>query len=272
MKKFTLKNIAILCAFSFCAVTGSQAFADTLPAPIQSAVTSGLKYEKSFQAAGGLTGWVLSQGPSTNMILFTTAAGDVAIAGNMFDAKGVNLTKEYLEKYSPKPDYEKLWGELETSSWVGEGASSKDAKSVIYAFEDANCGYCHLAWKAFQPYMAVGLQVRWVPVAFLAADSMPKAIQLLNAANSSAAIAEMHADFGKKLTVTKPVDELMKAKVENNAKVMRKYGFNGTPAIFYKDKQGKVHAVSGMPSLSELTAITGLPEQENKDPSLAKYR
>lgn len=272
MNHLSIKKISIVSMLAVSALVSSICSAETLPAPIQSAVASGLKFEKSFPAAGGLTGWVLSQGPGTNMVLFTTAVGDVAIAGNMFDAKGVNLTKQYLEKYSPKPDYEKLWGELDSSAWVSEGASTKDAKSVVYAFEDANCGYCHLAWKAFQPYMAVGLQVRWVPVAFLAADSMPKAVQLLGASSSSAAITEMHADFGKKLTSTKPLDEALKAKVENNAKIMRKYGFSGTPAIFYKDKQGIVHAVNGMPSLSELPSITGLPEQENKDSSLARYR
>lgn len=245
---------------------------ETLPAPIQSAVDSGLRYEKSFPAAGGLTGWVLSQGAGNNMILYTTSVGDVAIAGNMFDAKGANLTKQYMEKYGPKPDYEKMWGELETSAWVPEGPKTKDAKSVIYAFEDSNCGYCHLYWKALQPYVKAGVQVRWIPVAFLSAESLPKAAALLTATDPVIALAEMHAEYGKKLANPKPVTEAVKAKVDANAKLMRLYGFSGTPATFYKDKSGKVRAVNGMPSLPELANITGVPEQKQTDPELARYR
>lgn len=270
MKRIKTITIAVMATLAISNIALAQA--EKLPAPIQSAVDSGLKFEKSFQAQGGMTGWVLSQGPNNNMVLFTPPNGEVAIAGNMFDASGVNLTKQYLEKHAPKPDYEKMWGELETSAWVAEGPKSKDAKSYIYVFEDANCGYCNLAAKAFRPYIAAGLQVRWVPVAFLAADSLPKAAALLTATNPAIAIEEMHANFGKKMQNPPAVDPAIKAKIENNAKLMKQYGFAGTPAIFYKDKNGKVRAVNGMPSLSELPAITGLPEQKITDPALARYQ
>lgn len=248
--------------------------AEPLPAPIQSAVTSGLRFEASFPAAGGLTGWILSQGPNNNMILYTPASGEVAVAGNMFDSMGTNLTKQYLEKYAPKPNYEKFWAELESAAWVAEGPKTKDAKSFIYVFEDANCGYCHLAWKALQPYVKAGLQVRWVPVAFLSADSLPKAAALLTAVDSNLAIAEMHADYAARRasTVSKTVPDAIKLKIESNAKLMKQYGFSGTPATFYKDKSGKVQAVNGMFNLKDLPGITGLPDQKVTDPDLARYR
>jgi thiol:disulfide interchange protein DsbG len=268
----TLNKFAAVSAMVLGFSTFNAGAAEAMPAPIQSAVDSGLRFENSFPAAGGLTGWVLSQGAGNNMILYTTAVGDVAIAGNMFDAKGANLTKQYMEKYGPKPDYEKMWGELETSAWVAEGPAAKDAKSVIYVFEDANCSYCHLYWKALQPYVAAGVQVRWIPVAFLSSESLPKAAALLTATNPAAAIAEMHAGYGKKLVNPKPVPEAIKAKVDANAKLMRLYGFTGTPATFYKDKSGKVRAVNGMPGLSEIAAITGIPEQKQTDAALGRLR
>jgi thiol:disulfide interchange protein DsbG len=242
------------------------------PAPIQTVIDSGLKLESSFDAAGGLKGWILSKGPGQNTILYTSQDGEVAIAGNMFDAKGNSFNKQYIDKYLPKPDYEKLWANLETSAWVAQGPDTKDAKSIMYVFEDANCSFCHLTWKALDPYTKVGLQIRWIPVAFLAPDSMPKATALLAAKDSNAAIAESHASFGKKLDDNAPVDEALKAKVEANAKLMEQWGFSGTPALFYRDKEGKVRAKAGAPLLSELPAMTGLAEQANDDPALARYR
>lgn len=270
LKKLTL---ALVSAIALGTSTFTAVAAEKYPPAIQAALENGLRYEQSFQAAGGLTGWVLSQGPNNNnIIIYTPASGDVAIAGNMFDAKGVNLNKQYLTQYAPQPNYEKLWGELETSAWVAEGPKGAAVKSVIYAFEDANCVYCNLAWKALLPYTKVGLQVRWIPVAFLAADSLPKAAELLAATDVNAAMVKRHADFGKRIANPKSVPDAVKAKVDANGALMRQYGFNGTPALFYKDSTGKVKAVSGMPSLSELPAITGLPAQAQTDPALAKYR
>ena len=260
-----LSAMALASTFAFAA--------DELPAPVKSAVDNGLKFERSFPAASGITGWMLSQGPNNNVILYTTATGDVAIAGNMFDAKGNNLTKTFMEKYAPKPDYEKMWGELESSAWIAEGPKTKDAKAIVYVFEDSNCGYCHLAWKALQPYEKVGLQVRWIPVAFLAPDSAAKAQGLMTAPDANLALADAHANFGKKLTSPPAVAPEIKAKLDANAKLMKTWGFTGTPATFYKDKAtGKVKAINGMFSLAEIPAMTGLPEQKNTDPDLAHYR
>lgn len=50
------------------------------------------------------------------------------------------------------------------------------------------------------------------------------------------------------------------------------FGINGTPGIVWKDKQGKVNIKAGMPRLSEIPRITGLPEQKVDDPDLARFR
>lgn len=244
-----------------------SAVSDKIPAPLQMAVMGGMKIEKSFSAAGGLTGWILSQGVGNNMVVYTSPDGQVAIAGNMLDASGKNLTKQYLDQHAPKPDYSKMWGELEKSTWVAEGSG----KSIVYVFKDPNCGYCHLAWKALQPYVKAGLQVRWVPVAFLAPDSYDKAATMVNAKDGEAAVAEIHANYGKKVAVPAASAEA-RAKLEANNKLMNSWGFRGTPAMLYKDKTGTVKAIPGMFSLSQLPEITGLPEQANNDPQLERFR
>jgi thiol:disulfide interchange protein DsbG len=53
---------------------------------------------------------------------------------------------------------------------------------------------------------------------------------------------------------------------------MRKFGAPGTPALVWKDRAGKVRFKAGVPRLSELPQITGLPAQANEDPELAKFR
>lgn len=263
---------ALMCAGAANAQSKDDTFkVDKLPAPLQVAVSGGLKVEKSFPAEGGLTGWVLSQGVGQNVILFTPPSGDVALAGNLLDAKGQNLTKKYLEEHAPKVDYSKMWGLLEKSTWVAEGAKDKDAKSVIYVFKDANCSFCHLAWKALQAYEKVGLQVRWVPVAFLAPDSYDKGAALINSKNANTALADLHSKWGTKYS-TAPASQALRDKMDANNKLMNEWGFRGTPATLYKDSSGKVQAVSGMFPLSQLPEITGLPEQPQDDPALARFK
>ena len=270
MKKSILVGLVSLMVAGVALAQPSRAQDDAkVPAPLQMAVVGGIKIEKSFPAAGGMTGWVLSQGVGNNFIVYTTADGEAAIAGSMLDAKGQNLTKKYLEQYAPKPNYDKMWGELEKSVFIAEGAT-KDVKATIYVFEDSNCGYCHLAWKALQAYEKIGLQVRWVPVAFLAPDSFDKGAALLSAKDGAAALKEQHNAWGTKLAVPAATAH-QRAQLEANNQLMNNWGFRGTPATLYKDKSGKVQALNGMFSLSELPNITGLPGQVQTDPSLAKY-
>ena len=270
MKKFVVSALA---ATLLAGASLAHAATETLPPAVQLAVSGGMRFEKSFAAPGKMTGWVLSQGVDNNLIVYTTANGEAAIAGTMLDDKGQNLTKEHLAKHAPKPDFEKMWGELDKSSWVAEGAKGKDIKSTIYVFKDPNCSYCHLAWKALQPYTKVGLSIRWIPVAFLASDSTAKAAVLLTAADPEAAILEQQTNWGKKTANLPAVTPAIKAKVDANNKLMQSWGFKGTPALFYKDSTtGKVKAVNGMPSLSDLPGITGLPAQPNTDPDLARFK
>lgn len=270
MKKYILSLLA--CVVMAGAAVAQPARPDEkLPSAIALAVGGGMKFEKAFSAPGGMTGYVLSSGVDQNMVVYVTADGQAAIAGNMLDVKGQNLTKEHLAQYAPKPDYDKTWTDLEKASTVATGAKGKDVKSVIYVFEDANCIYCHLEYKALQPYTKVGLQVRWVPVAFLHADSYEKAAVFLAAKDSEAALVDMHINFGKHGAIA-PASPEMRAKVDANNKLMANSGFKGTPVTFYKDKAGKVRVINGMTMLSDLPNVTGLPLQPNADPDLQRFR
>lgn len=64
----------------------------------------------------------------------------------------------------------------------------------------------------------------------------------------------------------------IEAKIRSNLELMQKFGITGTPGVIWKDKNGKVFVKSGPPRLSELPAMTGLPEQKVDDPESARFR
>jgi len=174
-----------------------------------------------------------------------------------------------------EPEYQTLFAQLEKTDVVPEGA--KEAKSVLYVFFDANCFYCHLTWKALQPYETAGLQVRWVPVAYQQPSSVGRAAAIMQASDRSAAlrineIGYNAAQFDGGIQPMDKVPGTLVAQLEANTQLMRKFGAPGTPALVWKDRDGKVRFKVGVPRLSELPQITRLPAQPIDDPELAKFR
>lgn len=248
--------------------------AETYPKAIAHAVKSGVKVVKSFPAASGLTGWVLSQG-GRHSIVYTTADKKTLLAGALVDENGDNLSAKYEEKYVPKPDLAGLYKGLEKSSHVVEG-TLKNPTSIMYVFVDANCPFCHYTWQALQPYEKVGLQVRWILVDTLGPTSLPKAIEVMAATDKTAAFRKMELNHGKAWTAPAHASAAARpavaAAIKHNNALMGQFGIGGTPGVIWKDKEGKIQVKAGMPRLSELPAMTGLPEQKMTDSSLEKFR
>jgi thiol:disulfide interchange protein DsbG len=168
---------------------------------------------------------------------------------------------------------EQLFDTLEHSSYIKEGAS--DGNAIIYAFMDPDCAYCHYAWKAFQPYIKAGLQVRWLPIAFLKPTSAPRAAAILEAKEPARALAENEKNFRSKtedggITPIEPSEKAMQ-QLDANKALLARLGGAGTPMIVWKDKGGKLHTKSGMPSLRALPEMTGLPEQPVDDRELQRF-
>jgi thiol:disulfide interchange protein DsbG len=178
-------------------------------------------------------------------------------------------------QFVSKPEYRALFSELEKTDVVVEGA--KNAKNVIYVFFDANCFYCHLTWKALQPYEKVGLQVRWVPVAYQQDSSWGRGAAIMQARDRAAALRENELKYDVKNSnggikpLEKPQESVVGAMRVNN-KLLDRSCLRGTPALLWKDSKGDVQCKGGTPRLSELPAITGLAEQKIDDPELAELR
>jgi len=178
-------------------------------------------------------------------------------------------------QYASKPEYRTLFLELEKTVVITEGA--KDAKSVLYVFFDPNCYYCNLTWKALQPYEKAGLQVRWVPVAYQKPSSVGRAAAILEAPDRAAALRENEINYDRPYFDggIKPMDKVqaeLAAQLRANTELMRKFGVPATPLLVWKDKNGNVQLKPGVPRLSQLPGITGLPEQAVVEPELANFR
>lgn len=270
----TLKNAAICVLLSNFMVSAIAQTEEKLPNSVKVIANSlGYTVLKSFPAKGGLTGWSLNKGPGKNLIIYTPSDGSVAIAGQILDERGHNYNKDYEASYGISVDAKKAWNMLDKSgAYIKEGSS--ESGSYIYVFEDPNCGYCHYAWKALQPYVKAGLQVRWVPVAFLAPDSAEKNAYLMSASDKNEALKNMHEKWGSKnnTQIKTVVTANQTAMMDQNASLMRDLNFEGTPGIIYKDSKGNIIAAGGMPRLRDLPAITGMPEQVQTDKDvLAKF-
>ena len=244
---------------------------DRLPAlavPLQ----HGFHVVRSFDAASGLTGWVLQDRSGKFTIVYTTADGDSMLSGVLYSRNGDNLSSLYTDLYVPTADLNSIWTRLENSSFVVSG-TQQDPKAVIYVVMDPNCIYCHYLWLALKPYAAVGLQVRWVPVGFLHVDSIPKAAALLT--RGGAALAKLEEEFDEKTEsgAIEPLDvtPVMRERLAANQQIMRDATLTGTPGLFYRDAEGRIRRKQGMPELYELPAITGLPAQPQDDPRLQRF-
>lgn len=171
-------------------------------------------------------------------------------------------------------EYRAPYTKLGKTDAVHEGA--KEPKRVLYVFFDANCYYCHLTWKALQPYEKVGLQVRWVPVAYQKPTSLGRAAAIMQAGDRAAALRDNEsgydaARFDGGIAPLQEVPPKLSAQIQVNTALMQAFGAPGTPALVWKDRSG-IRVRAGVPRLSELPGMTGLPAQPNADPELAKFR
>jgi thiol:disulfide interchange protein DsbG len=171
--------------------------------------------------------------------------------------------------------YAPLFARLEQADAVHEGPVA--AKHVLYVLFDANCLYCRLTWIALRPYVAAGLAVRWVPVAYQQESSSGRAAAIMLAADRRAALAanEVGYDASRFDGGIEPLDEVpvaLAARLRANTQLMREFRAPGTPVLVWKDLDGTVHVHVGMPRLSQLPRITRLPAQPENDPALKAFR
>ncbi|MFP5405202.1 MAG: thiol:disulfide interchange protein DsbG, partial [Gammaproteobacteria bacterium] len=143
----------------------------------------------------------------------------------------------------------RTWAQLEASHWVADGKA--DAPRIVYTFSDPNCPYCNRFWQASRPWIDSGkVQLRHVLVGVIRADSANKAAAILAEGNE-----RNFAKGGIDPAPTVPAQ--VREKLSANQQLMVELGFQGTPAILFRDDEGLVQRRSGMPAEQDLPVVLG---------------
>lgn len=226
------------------------------PAPIKALEAQGIEFIGTFDAPSGLTGYAGLAGLQP-IAAYLTADKHHAIVGPMIDWKGHNLSQKPLEKLVSKPMTDRVWTQLEKSTWIGDGKNS--APRVIYAFTDPNCPYCNKFWNDARPWIQSGkVQLRHVIVAILGPTSPGKAAAILTDKDPQAALMQHEQHYAE--GGAKPLNQIpekTQAQLEANQMLMQQLGASATPTIFYKDASGMLQKMQGAPSSEMLNTMLG---------------
>ena len=226
------------------------------PPVIEAIEAQGLEVIGEFDAPSGLRGYagVAGQQP---VAVYATADGQHAVVGTLVNAKGEDVGAAALQRLVAEPISRRTWAQLEASDWVADGKA--DAPRVVYTFSDPNCPYCNRFWAAARPWVDSGkVQLRHVIVGVIRPDSANKAASIFTAASPSAALARNERAYATGgITPAATVPDGVRAKLDGNEKLMTALGFQGTPAILFRDANGIVQRRSGMPAAADLPVVLG---------------
>ena len=230
--------------------------AEELPAPVKAIEKQGITILKSFDAPGGMKGY-LGKYQDMGVTIYVTPDGKQAISGYMYNEKGENLSNALIEKEIYAPAGREMWQRMEKASWILDG--KKDAPVIVYVFADPFCPYCKQFWQQARPWVESGnVQLRTLLVGVIKPESPATAAAIL-ASKNPAKTWHYYEASGGKMTLTLPATppaRQMKA-LNINQKLMDDLGANVTPAIYYMSKDNTLQQAIGLPDKEKLDIIMG---------------
>lgn len=228
-----------------------------LPPAVQALEGQGLQVMGEFEAPGGLRAFA-GMARQQPVSVFLTPDGQHAIVGTLLDANGNEAATDQLQKLVAGPMTQQTWAKLEAAKGVVRDGEDS-APRVVYTFTDANCPYCHAFWKAARPWVDSGkVQLRHVMVGIIKEDSPAKAAAILAAASPGKALDQHERtkdQGGIKPLARIPAD--VQQQLQANQLLMLELGFQGTPGILFKDKDGMLQRRAGLPQGNDLSAVLG---------------
>lgn len=154
------------------------------------------------------------------------------------------------------------WTALEGTHWIADGKDS--APRVVYLFTDPNCPFCNKLWSDARPWVASGkVQIRHVVVGILTPTSNGKAATLLNASDPARALADyeqgqsfstarmiasgkVHALDAGVLQPLASIPPKIQETLDANKSLMLSLGLEATPAVVWKDGDGRLQVMQGV--------------------------
>jgi len=232
------------------------ATAEELPAPVKAIEKQGIAIIKSFDAPGGMKGY-LGKYQDMGVTIYLTPDGKHAISGYMYDEKGANLSEQLIQKDIYAPAGRELWQKMEKASWILDG--KKTAPRVIYVFADPFCPYCKQFWQQARPWVESGkVQLRTLMVGVIKPESPATAAAIMTSKDPAKTWHDYEQSGGKlKLNVPSSVAPAQMQILNDNQKIMDELGANATPAIYYLNDDNMLQQVVGLPDAENLKAMMG---------------
>lgn len=195
---------------------------------------------RTFAGPGGLTGAVIEGPDGTRNIAWVTPDGQaVVIRGELVGLQGQDYTKGalYGQGLLLSPASAIAAAASQSTHAVLVGANPR--APTVTVFFDPNCIFCHLLYKAMNPYVTAGkLRLRVVLVGVIKPDSMARATSILMAHDPAKALAldeirfdRAHEEGGYPIAahLNPAVERVVKA----NGTLMTRADGHGTPTLFY---------------------------------------
>ena len=232
------------------------AFAEELPAPVKAIEKQGITILKSFDAPGGMKGY-LGKYQDMGVTIYLTPDGKHAISGYMYDEKGANLSNALIEKEIYAPVGREMWQRMEKASWILDG--KKEAPVILYVFADPFCPYCKQFWQQARPWVESGkVQLRTLLVGVIKPESPATAAAILSTRDPAKTWHDYEASGGKlNLAISSPLPEDKMKMLNIHQKLMDDLGANATPAIYYMNKENMLQQVVGLPEKAQLDIMMG---------------
>lgn len=230
--------------------------AEELPAPVKAIEKQGITIIKSFDAPGGMKGY-LGKYQEMGVTIYVTPDGKHAISGYMYDEAGTNLSEKLFNQELYGPAGRELWKRMEKAEWILDG--QKTALRVVYVFADPYCPYCKQFWQQARPWVESGkVQIRTLMVGVIKPESPAAAAAILSAKDPAKSWHEYEQSKGKMtLALPKTIPPAIMRSLNLNQKIMDDLGANATPAIYYMNDENVLQQAVGLPDAEKLKTIMG---------------
>lgn len=230
--------------------------AEDLPAPVKAIEKQGITIIKSFNAPGGMKGY-LGKYQEMGVTIYVTPDGKHAISGYMYDEAGTNLSEKLFNQELYGPAGRELWQRMEKADWILDG--QKTAPRVVYVFADPYCPYCKQFWQQARPWVESGkVQIRTLMVGVIKPESPAAAAAILSAKDPAKSWHEYEQSNGKMtLALPKTIPPAIMRSLNLNQKIMDDLGANATPAIYYMNEENVLQQAVGLPDAEKLKTIMG---------------
>ncbi|EOI3444742.1 thiol:disulfide interchange protein DsbG [Cronobacter turicensis] len=247
MKKMLMAG-ALLAAFH------AQAQTDDLPEPVKQMEKQGITIIKPFSAPGGVQAW-LGKYQDTGVALYLTPDKKHVIAGYMYDEKGNNLSEKLFNDELYIPAGREMWKTLDQAKGIQEGTDQAACKVVVFA--DPFCPYCHKFWEQAQPHLKdKSISLKTLLVGVIRPDSGRYAAAVLASDDPQKTWQALESSAGKtKPALPEKTSPAAFKQIQYNQQLMAQLGANGTPAIYYLNKDKLLQQIVGLPDPEQMADL-----------------